>query len=75
MAYSQGFDNIFALSCREPKEDITQNSMIVHEIKKGIVSVRGMICDEWPHIKYCGSSIVLLQLIDVSLLLLAFSDA
>ena len=30
----------------------------------------GMTCDEWPHIKYFGSLIILLELIDVSLLLL-----
>ena len=36
--------------------------------------MRGMICDEWPHVKYFGSLIVLLQLIDVSLLILTFND-
>ena len=32
VAYYQEFDNIIALSCREPKKtEFTQNSLIVHE--------------------------------------------
>ena len=37
--------------------------------------MRGMTCDEWPHIKYFGSLIILLELIDVSLLILTLNDA
>ena len=32
--------------------------------------MRGMKCDEWQHIKYFGSMIILLELINVSLLIL-----
>ena len=37
--------------------------------------MRGMTSDEWPHIKYFGSLIILLEPIDVSLLLLTLNDA
>ena len=37
--------------------------------------MRGMTSDEWPHIKYFGSLIILLELIDVRLLLLTLNDA
>ena len=37
--------------------------------------MKGMTCDEWPHIKYFGSLIILLELIDVSLLILTLNDA
>ena len=43
--------------------------------KYGIVSVRGMTCDEWPHIKYFGILITLLELNDVILLILTLNDA
>ena len=32
--------------------------------------MRGMTCDEWPHVKFFGSLIVLWELIDVSPLIL-----
>ena len=60
--YSQEFDKIFALSYRELK--MSRN-----------VSVREMTCDEWPHIKYYSSLIILLELTDVRLLLLTLNDA
>ena len=42
----------------------------------GIVSMRGMTCfHEWPHIKYFGILITLLELNDVSLLILTLNDA
>ena len=37
--------------------------------------MRGMTWDEWQHIKYFGSLIISLELIDVSLLILTFNDA
>ena len=42
--------------------------------KYGIVSVRGMTCDEWPHIKYFSILITLLELNDESLLILTLND-
>ena len=42
----------------------------------GIVSMRGMTCGyEWPHIKYFGILLNLLQLNDFSLLILTLNDA
>ena len=37
--------------------------------------MRGMTLDERSHIKYFGTLIILLKLIDVSLLLLTLNDA
>ena len=34
-----------------------------------------MTCDEWPHKKYFGSSVILLELIEVSLLILTLNGA
>ena len=51
------------------KEDVTQNCVIVHEIITDCFS-EGMTWDEWPHVKFFGSLIVLWELIDVSLLIL-----
>ena len=77
LAYSKEFDSIFVLSCREPK--ISPNDAKFRDRawdKYGIVSMRGMRSEEWPHIKYFGSLIILLELIDVSLLLvLTLNDA
>ena len=43
--------------------------------KYGIVLMRRITCDEWPHIKYFSSLIILLELIDVSQLILTLNDA
>ena len=68
LAYSQEFDNIFALSCREPKfRDRAWD-------RYGIVSVREMTRDERPHIKYFGS-LIYWSRIDFRLLLLTLNDA
>ena len=50
------------------KEDVAQNSVIMHEINKGC-------CDEWPYVTCFGSLIFLLELIDAySLLILTSND-
>ena len=52
------------------KEDVTQNSVIVHEINIGdCFNERN---DDWPRTKYFGSLII--ELIDVSLLILTLND-
>ena len=76
LAYSREFDNIFALSCREPKM-MSRNAAKFRDRanRYGIVSMREMTCDEWPHIKKFGRLIISLEQIDVSLLLLTLNDA
>ena len=70
LPYSQEFDNIFSLCCRGQRcPAMTQNSVIVYEINTGLFQWGKFNWDEWPHIKYFGTLIILLKLIDVSLLL------
>ena len=74
--YSQEFDNIFSSDVESERcHPMTQNSVIVHEINTGLFQWGERIWDEWPHIKYFGTLINLLKLIDVSPLLLTLNDA